>query len=64
MSPRLGARRRCKGTGRMHTWGQEGAAPAFLGTNLEVWGFIDPCDQNETRHTANEDKIENMNETC
>ena len=24
----------------------------------------DPCDQNETYHTSNEDKIEHMNETC
>ena len=47
----------------MHTWGQEGAAPAFFGTNLEVLGVLDPCDQNETYHTANEDKIEHMNET-
>ena len=26
-------------------------------------GFLDPCDQNETFHTSNEDKVEHMNET-
>ena len=29
-----------------------------------IWGFLDPCNQNETYHTSNEDKIEHMNETC
>ena len=32
----------CKGTGRMRTWGQECAAPAFFGTNLEVLGVSGP----------------------
>ena len=31
---------------------------------LRFWGFLDPCDQNETYHTSNEDKIELLNETC
>ena len=43
---------------------QEGAAPAFLGTNLEVLGVSRPCDQIETYHSSNEDKIEHTNETC
>ena len=31
---------------------------------FRFWGFLDPCDQNETYHTSNEDKIELLNETC
>ena len=46
----------------MHIWEQE--APAFFGTNLKVLGVSDPCDQNETYRTSNEDKIEHMNESC
>ena len=52
-----------KGKGRMRTRGQEGAAPAFLGKTQRFGGFLDPCDQNETYHTSNEDKIEHMNKT-
>ena len=35
-SPYWGAGWHRKGTRRMRTWGQEGAAPTFFGTNLEV----------------------------
>ena len=39
---------------------------AFLPPSVgkkKCWGFLDPCGQNETYHTLNEDKIEHMNET-
>ena len=49
--------------GTLHL-GAGSAAPAFLGTNLEVLGVSRPCDQIETYHSSNEDKIEHTNETC
>ena len=40
--PHFGAGRRHKGTRRKRTWGQEGAALVFFGTNLEVLGVSRP----------------------
>ena len=56
-----------KGTRRMRTWGQEGAAPTFFGTNLEVLRVSRPLysyHQIETCHTSTEEKIEHMNKSC
>ena len=36
----------------------------FFGQILRFGGFLGRCDQNETYHTSNEDKIEHMKATC
>ena len=36
----------------------------FFRTNLEVLVYLGRCDQNQTYHISNEDKLEHMKATC